>query len=225
MIKKKIIIATGGTGGHVFQAYSLANYLKNKNFSVKLTSDNGIVGYGEVYAGSVSPEVMEYVIKDVFDRHMKNEAPENIELMFRRVYSSGFSQRPDPTLIGAFSGLEMACLDILGKSIEKPIYSILGGCMQNKIRSYTYLYPLEHHNKEKFWSSPDMAVESAKKMLDLVRQHSRDQVIQHIRNLEYDLKNKRATTAIPLDLLIQMLEEWFSQDEETINDPSYREAK
>ena len=25
----------------------------------------------------------------------------------------------------------------------------------------------EHHNKEKFWSSPDMAVESAKKMLDL----------------------------------------------------------
>ena len=134
---------------------------------VKLTSDNGIIGHGEVYAGSVSPKVMEYVIKDVFDRHMKNEAPENIELMFRRVYSSGFSQRPDPTVIGAFSGLEMACLDILGKSIEKPIYSILGGCMQNKIRSYTYLYPLEHHNKEKFWSSPDMAVESAKKMLDL----------------------------------------------------------
>ena len=86
---------------------------------------------------------MEYVIKDVFDRHMKNEAPENIELMFRRVYSSGFSQRPDPTVIGAFSGLEMACLDILGKSFGKPIYSILGGCMQNKIRSYTYLYPLE----------------------------------------------------------------------------------
>jgi len=39
MIKKKIIIATGGTGGHVFPAYSLANFLKNKNFSIKLTSD------------------------------------------------------------------------------------------------------------------------------------------------------------------------------------------
>ena len=39
MIKKKIVIATGGTGGHVFPAYSLANYLKNKNFSIKLTSD------------------------------------------------------------------------------------------------------------------------------------------------------------------------------------------
>ena len=39
MIKKKIVIATGGTGGHVFPAYSLANYLKNENFRIKLTSD------------------------------------------------------------------------------------------------------------------------------------------------------------------------------------------
>jgi len=39
MIKKKIVIATGGTGGHVFPAYSLANYLKIKNFNIKLTSD------------------------------------------------------------------------------------------------------------------------------------------------------------------------------------------
>ena len=28
-----------GTGGHVFPAYSLANYLTNRNFSVKLTVD------------------------------------------------------------------------------------------------------------------------------------------------------------------------------------------
>ena len=39
MIKKNILIATGGTGGHVFPAYSLANYLSNRNFSVKLTVD------------------------------------------------------------------------------------------------------------------------------------------------------------------------------------------
>ena len=39
MIKKKIVIATGGSGGHIFPAYSLANYLKKKNFSIKLTSD------------------------------------------------------------------------------------------------------------------------------------------------------------------------------------------
>ena len=39
MIKKKILIATGGTGGHVFPAYSLAKYLLKQNFPVVLTTD------------------------------------------------------------------------------------------------------------------------------------------------------------------------------------------
>jgi len=41
MIKKnKILIATGGTGGHIFPAYSLASYLLKNNYSTKLTIDN-----------------------------------------------------------------------------------------------------------------------------------------------------------------------------------------
>ncbi len=39
MIKKKIFIATGGTGGHVFPAYSLANFLTKNNYDVKITLD------------------------------------------------------------------------------------------------------------------------------------------------------------------------------------------
>jgi len=38
MTKKKILIATGGTGGHIFPAYSLANYLDN-HYDVVLTTD------------------------------------------------------------------------------------------------------------------------------------------------------------------------------------------
>ena len=36
---KKILIATGGTGGHIFPALSLAKYLSSKNYNVKLTTD------------------------------------------------------------------------------------------------------------------------------------------------------------------------------------------
>ena len=39
MTKKKILIATGGTGGHVFPAYSLAKYLSNHDYDVEITSD------------------------------------------------------------------------------------------------------------------------------------------------------------------------------------------
>ncbi|MDE2911417.1 MAG: mandelate racemase/muconate lactonizing enzyme family protein [Paracoccaceae bacterium] len=134
---------------------------------VKLTTGCGIVGYGEVYAAAVGPATMDAVIRDVFKRHMAGESPENIELMFRRVYSSGFTQRPDPTVMGAFSGLEMACWDILGKARDRPIYALLGGRINPRIRSYSYLYPLPCHDLNGFWSSPDMAAESAEAMVAL----------------------------------------------------------
>ena len=128
---------------------------------VKLTTDTGIVGWGECYAASVGPEAMRGIIEDVFNRHMAGETPENIELMFRRSYSSGFTQRPDLSVMGAFSGLEIACWDILGKDRDRPVYALIGGCMNPRVRAYTYLYPLPHHDLAAFWTSPDMAAESA----------------------------------------------------------------
>ncbi|WP_299614812.1 mandelate racemase/muconate lactonizing enzyme family protein [uncultured Tateyamaria sp.] len=133
---------------------------------VKLTTDDGIVGWGECYASSVGPDAMRAVIEDVFDRHMAGESPENIELMFRRVYSSGFTQRPDLTVMGAFSGLEIACWDILGKARGRPVWALLGGRMNDRIRAYTYLYPLPHHALDTFWTSPEMAAEAALEAVD-----------------------------------------------------------
>lgn len=128
---------------------------------VKLTTDDGITGWGECYAASVGPGAMRAVIADVFGRHMEGESPENIELMFRRAYSSGFTQRPDLTVMGAFSGLEIACWDILGKARGRPVWALLGGRMNDRIRAYTYLYPLSGHALPDFWVSPEMAAETA----------------------------------------------------------------
>jgi len=132
---------------------------------VQLTTACGITGVGEVYATAVGTEAMRAVIVDVFTRHMAGENPENIEMMFRRAYSSGFTQRPDPTVMGAFSGLEIACWDILGKAHDRPVHALTGGMMQERLRAYTYLYPLAHHDPVAFWSSPDMAAESAVAMV------------------------------------------------------------
>ncbi|MFD2740871.1 mandelate racemase/muconate lactonizing enzyme family protein [Sulfitobacter aestuarii] len=128
---------------------------------VKLITACGITGWGECYAASVGPVAMRAVIEDVFARHIAGENPENVELMFRRAYSSGFTQRPDLTVMGAFSGLEIACWDILGKARERPVHALLGGKMNEGLRAYTYLYPLPHHDTEVFWTSPEMAAEAA----------------------------------------------------------------
>ena len=132
----------------------------------KLTTDTGVVGYGECYAASVGPEAMRAVITDVFERHMLGQNPEDIELMFRRAYSAGFTQRPDLTVIGAFAGLEIACWDILGKDRDRPVYALLGGRMNDRIRAYTYLYPQKGHTLPGFWINPDQAAEAAVAMVE-----------------------------------------------------------
>ncbi|MCB2128550.1 MAG: mandelate racemase/muconate lactonizing enzyme family protein [Rhodobacteraceae bacterium] len=133
----------------------------------KLTTDDGIVGYGECYASSVGPKAMQAVIEDVFNRHMAGENPENIELMFRRAYSSGFTQRPDLTVMGAWSGLEIACWDILGKARNRPVHALLGGRMNERLRTYTYLYPEAGKETAEFWVNPDMAAEAAARFVDM----------------------------------------------------------
>ena len=133
---------------------------------VRVTTECGITGLGEVYAAGVGPAAMRAVIEDVFARHMRGEDPQDLERMFRRVYSSGFTQRPDPTVIGAYSGLEMACWDILGRARDLPVWAMLGGRMNARLRAYTYLYPLDHHPLPEFWINADMAAEAALALVD-----------------------------------------------------------
>lgn len=133
---------------------------------VKLTTDDGIVGYGECYVSTVGPKAMKAVIEDVFARHMEGETAENIELMYRRAYSAGFTQRPDPTVMGAFAGLEIACWDILGKARNRPVWALLGGKMNERIRSYTYLYPEPGDSDPDFWVNPDKAAAAALRYVD-----------------------------------------------------------
>jgi len=57
--------------------------------------------------------------------------------------------------------LEIACWDILGKHRDRPVWALLGGMFNERVRVYSYLYPLPHHDSEDFWHSPEMSAESA----------------------------------------------------------------
>jgi 2-dehydro-3-deoxyphosphogalactonate aldolase len=58
------------------------------------------------------------------------------------------------------SGLEMACWDIIGKTLDQPVYNLLGGQVNDKLRSYSYLYPKESDTVD-VYSDPDLAAERA----------------------------------------------------------------
>ena len=81
------------------------------------------------------------MIEDVFARRFAGRDPFHIEALWRESHGSGFTLRPDLSLMAVLSGLEMACWDIVGKAVGQPIYNLMGGKVHERLRSYTYLYP------------------------------------------------------------------------------------
>ena len=127
---------------------------------VKLRTDNGIVGYGEAYAATFRPHVVEAQLRDVAEMHLLGHDPFHVERFWRVAYGRGFSGRPDVSLLGTISALEMACWDIIGKSVGKPVYELLGGRVRSRLRSYTYLYP-EPGDVTDVYVDPQLAAERA----------------------------------------------------------------
>ena len=128
---------------------------------VKLVTACGVVGYGEMYNASFGAHTMAKMAEDVFEKDLLDEDPFNIEKIWRRVHTRGYSSRPDISLMGVMSGLEMACWDIIGKAVDKPVHALIGGKLHDRLRSYTYLYPDEDMDEAAFYSDPDASAEMA----------------------------------------------------------------
>jgi 2-dehydro-3-deoxyphosphogalactonate aldolase len=129
---------------------------------LKLTTDGGVTGFGEVYAATFGPHTVARMIEDVCARHALGADPFKIETLWRKIYGSGYSLRPDLSLVSVLSGIEMACWDIIGKELGKPVYELLGGQVHEALRSYTYLYPeTDDPADTRVYDDPDAAAEKA----------------------------------------------------------------
>ncbi len=134
---------------------------------VKLVSDDGIVGYGEIYTATFSADVVARMAEDVCERWVVGSDPFHIERLWRRVYGSGYTLRPDISLGSVLSGIETACWDIIGKAVGKPVYELLGGRVHDRLRSYTYLYPDPTASDDAaVYTDPRVAAEAAVKEVE-----------------------------------------------------------
>ncbi len=119
---------------------------------VKLISNDGIEGIGEAYKVPFHPLTVAQMIRDVCETYVVGQSPFQIERLWRAVYyGEGYEghdhhQHPDHTVMGILSAIEMACWDIVGKSLNQPVYNLLGGQYHERLRSYTYLWPAPNYS-------------------------------------------------------------------------------
>ena len=100
---------------------------------VKVYTDGGITGVGE--------GTLEYKEKALCGaiEHVKNyligKDPCQIEKHYHDIYRDAY-WRGGTVLMSALSAVEMALWDILGKSLNVPVYQLLGGKVNDKVRIY-----------------------------------------------------------------------------------------
>ena len=92
-------------------------------------TDEGLKGLGEATGGlSTQPTVAQ--VDEV--KHLAiGRDPRNVHEIWNHLYLSGFLN-----ITPAMSGIEMACWDILGKSLGVPVYTLLGGKVRDSVRVY-----------------------------------------------------------------------------------------
>ena len=133
---------------------------------LRLRTACGITGVGEIYNATFGPHLCEAMAREMFGRWFEGTDPHRIETMWRKAYGAGYTMRPDVTVMGVLSGLEMACWDIIGKAADQPAHQLLGGRVHDRLRSYTYLYPAEgdvypEPGARSVYDDPDLAAEAA----------------------------------------------------------------
>ena len=110
---------------------------------VKVTTDDGLVGWGEACCGADTASVDAAV--RAMTPFVVGRDPWNREAMRRDAFTHGLWQFRTGTGNFAWAGLDMALLDICGRSCGQPLWRLLGGL---QVAEATYFYYLARGSQE-----------------------------------------------------------------------------
>ncbi len=101
---------------------------------LKLHTDEGLVGLGEPFLEGHADSVIAEVRR--LEPLLIGEDPRRIEHLWKLMYAGGSGYRGGPVTMSAISGIDIALWDIAGKAAGQPIYQLLGGACQERIKVY-----------------------------------------------------------------------------------------
>ena len=115
------------------KTYVVGTEWRNLTF-VKVITDEGLEGIGEVRMLNHTDALLGYFAEAV-PNHILGHDPSNIEELVQKMFRNDFA-RAGEIAMSAIATVEMACWDIIGKSLNQPVYKLLGGAVRNRIKAY-----------------------------------------------------------------------------------------
>ena len=100
---------------------------------VRMVTDEGLVGWGD----ATTPMTYKPVIAAIEElgKLCVGRDPLRIESLWESLFTT-LNLPDDGTLLSAIAGIETACWDILGKSLDVPLCQLLGGRVHDRIKAY-----------------------------------------------------------------------------------------
>jgi galactonate dehydratase len=102
---------------------------------VKVETGAGISGWGECYTQADRDQAIAAHVQQL-GRYLVGRNPFHIKHFTHMAYHDFAGKRGAMDLYSAVSGMEQALWDIVGKSLNTPVYNLLGGPCREKIRVY-----------------------------------------------------------------------------------------
>ena len=118
-------------------------------YFVRLETDSGLVGWGEtaVLTALMGHErAFHDLIDSMFNRYLAGRDPMNRDPLNKQMYAGLSYHHNDYIAAGIISAFDIAMWDICGKAFGVPVADLLGGRHRERIRTYTYIYDLEHED-------------------------------------------------------------------------------
>lgn len=100
---------------------------------LRIHTDEGIVGCGETY---YAPESVASLLHDWMHHYLLGKNPLDIEKHWRFLYERTTNFGSRGAELRAISAIDLALWDIFGQATNQPVWQLLGGCVQDSIRTY-----------------------------------------------------------------------------------------
>ena len=111
----------------------LGDAWRNLTFVVVRT-DEGIEGVGEVRMINHTSALLGY-LEEAVPTHVIGADPFALEALARRMIRDDYA-RAGQIAMSALAVIEIACWDIIGKSLGVPVYRLLGGAINDRVATY-----------------------------------------------------------------------------------------
>lgn len=113
---------------------------------VRIRTDAGIEGIGETYPRG---EAEAAVLHASLARTLLNKDPRDIERIWTDLYNTIDFQIAGGAEMRVLSAIDLALWDLLGKALDVPVYSLIGGTANRRVRLYNTCFPYKYDfNKE-----------------------------------------------------------------------------